>query len=314
MTAILILIVLPERIMHGQTVRSDVRMWMPEALSEFPHVRDLAISPDGEEHYFTVESVRREFAAIVMMKRQAGRWSVPLVAPFSGQYRDIEPAFSPDGLELYFASARPIERDDRKPKDYDIWYVRRMQKDQAWSPPRRLGASINTTKDEYYPSLTRHGDIYFTRESDNPRRKEDIFVSRRNGASLSEAEPLGDAINSERYEFNAFVAPDESFLMFTSFGRADDLGGGDLYISFRQNGKWSSAQHMGEHINSDRIDYCPFIDIPNGVLYFTSERSSMRQFFDTQLDLGALLQEFAKGSPGVGRIYRVPFPLPAVEN
>jgi hypothetical protein len=35
---------------------------------------------------------------------------------------------------------------------------------------------------------------------------------------------MGDVINTESYEFNAYVAPDESFLIFSGYNREDGYG------------------------------------------------------------------------------------------
>ena len=37
-----------------------------------------------------------------------GKWSAPKTAEFSGRWRDIEPAMSPDGSFLIFVSNRPV--------------------------------------------------------------------------------------------------------------------------------------------------------------------------------------------------------------
>jgi Tol biopolymer transport system component len=44
----------------------------------------------------------------------------PEVAPFSGRYKDLEAAFSPDGQTVYFSSDRPTTDNPQK-KDFDIW-------------------------------------------------------------------------------------------------------------------------------------------------------------------------------------------------
>ena len=56
-------------------------------------------------------------------------------------------------------------------KDYDIWYL--QKKGDGWEGPFNLGAAVNTDKDEFYPSLTKYGNLYFTRNNDD--RGDDIF-------------------------------------------------------------------------------------------------------------------------------------------
>jgi hypothetical protein len=49
-------------------------------------------------------------------------------------------------------------------------------------------------------------------------------------------------VNSKGYDFNAFIDPDENYIIFSSYKRPDDLGGGDLYYSL--NRKWLLPVHF----------------------------------------------------------------------
>ncbi|MGO8055647.1 hypothetical protein, partial [Rhizobium leguminosarum] len=100
--------------------------------------------------------------------------------------------------------------------------------------------------------------------------KEDIYMARINNGKYEEPVALDSAVNSKTYEFNAFVSPDESFIIFSSFGRKDDLGGGDLYMSVKdEKGEWQPAKHLSI-LNTTRIDYCPFVSNNKKILFFTS--------------------------------------------
>ncbi len=46
---------------------------------------------------------------------------------------------------------------------------------------------------------------------------------------------LGDAINTEGSEYEPYIAPDESYMIFMA-ARPDDLVNGDLYISYNRDG------------------------------------------------------------------------------
>src|SRR5690242_18084739 len=62
-------------------------------------------TPDGRVVVFTRFSPPR--MALMTSTFADGRWSEPTTLPFSGVYRDLDPAFSPDGRRLYFTSWRP---------------------------------------------------------------------------------------------------------------------------------------------------------------------------------------------------------------
>jgi len=234
--------------------------------------RDMAISPDGNEMFYTIQANQNALSTIIQLKKLSNnKWSEPQVAAFSGKYSDLEPAYSPDGKKLYFVSNRPTEGSN--PKDFDIWYVEKAN--GIWTNPKNLGTPVNTKANEFYPSITTNGNIYFTAEYDNGIGKEDIYVSQWVGGNFSVPVPLDTAVNSLLWEFNAFVTPDDRYIIFTSYGRKGDKGGGDLYISSRSpDGKWTKAKNLSS-INSDRLDYCPFVTADQKVFFFTSGRHDL---------------------------------------
>ena len=247
-------------------------VFMENIVSTNLNERDMAIAPDGNEMFYTIQANQHALSTIIRLKKLTNNnWSEPEVASFSGKYSDLEPAYSPDGKKLYFSSNRPTEGSNTK--DFDIWYVEKAN--GKWSEPKNLGAPINTKADEFYPSVTTGGNIYFTAEYDNNVGKEDIYVSRWVNGNFTVPVPLDTAVNSSAWEFNAFVTADDRYIIFTSYGRKDDQGGGDLYISIKSaEGKWTPAKRLGS-INSNKLDYCPFVTADQKVFFFTSGRHDL---------------------------------------
>lgn len=274
-------------------------------LLNYPNARDFTLSADGKEAYLTLQSLNEDVAVIVRTRRVGKIWSNPVLASFSGTYRDIEPFLSSDGLRLYFSSDRPLRDTSTTAKDYDIWYVERKDLKSDWGKPVNLGAPINTSFNEFYPSLARNGNIYFTSDWESSTGKDDIFFSAWNNGYTSPV-PLPAAINSEGFEFNAFIAPDESYILYTGYNRKEGFGSGDLYISHKSaDGTWSPSKNLGPDINSKWMDYCPFVDAIGSTLYFTSRRSAVQsRHFAT---IKAFKQEVTQYENGLSRIYRVPF-------
>ncbi len=250
------------------TASDSPRIFGPGIISDGFSNRDMTISPDGNDLFYTLQWTQGEiYSSILHSKKIRGEWTKPDTAWFSGRFNDLEPAFSPDGNTLFFTSNRPLKEADTS-KDYDIWYLEK--KSSGWEGPYNMGRLINTDKDEFYPSVSKNGNLYFTR--DNGDSKDDIFFSTFKNGKYELPVPMSSAVNSKGYDFNAYIDPDENYIIFSSYKRPDDLGGGDLYYSLRRNGSWLPAVHFGSAINSATLDYSPFISPDHKYFFFTSKR------------------------------------------
>ncbi|MDE1207824.1 TolB family protein [Tenacibaculum larymnensis] len=283
-------------------------LFLPELFNGLPNIRDFSMNKNQNEFYFTVESYLKEYSFIAYSKKVNGEWKKPEVVSFSGQYKDLEPFLSPDGLKLFFASNRKNNDSGEVKKDMDIWYVTRKSFSDNWSKPISVGPIINTSANEFYPSVTEKGDLFFTAEYENSKGKEDIYVSRLVDGKYTAPVSLGYGVNSDKYEFNAFVAPDESFIIFTSYGRKDDLGRGDLYLSKKgNNNEWLPAKHL-INLNSKKLDYCPFVDFTNNKIYYTTSKSAITNKLNEKKNFEEII-DFIKNAPnGLSRIYVTYFP------
>ena len=269
--------------------------------------RDFALSPDGKEIFYTMSTPKSSYQTIVFMKRQSnGSWSPPEIASFAGMYTDLEPAFSADGNTIYFASNRPLN--GLVPKDFDIWKVNRTN--TGWGVPQNLGTSVNTATDEFYPSITKSGNLYWTAsyKDKGALGREDIFVSSIRDGVYQTAVALDSAVNSNMFEFNAFVDPNEQYILFSSYGRKGEKGGSDLYISVKNaGGKWQPAKLLSD-LNSDQLDYCPFVSPDGTTLFFTSERHDLpADFLTGRASVKKLREIWETTLNGTGNIYWVDF-------
>ena len=116
----------------------------------------------------------------------------------------------------------------------------------------------------------------------------------------------GEAINTKEEEFNAFIAPDESYIIYTAVGRDPDLGGGDLWINFcQEDGTWSKAISMGEKINSSALDFCPFVTADGKFLFFTSQRGTLSNYSKIPLTYEMIKKISKEHGNGRGDLYWV---------
>lgn len=281
--------------------------FLENIVKQFPNVRDIAISPNGNEIMFSAQSVMGNVSAIISVTKENETWSEPKLASFSGQFFDLEPFFSNDGLKIYFASSRPLDSFSKTSKDFDIWFVERESLNSNWSAPKNMGSPINTEYGEFYPSVAANGNFYFTRDNPTLKRKDDIYVSTLINGKLTLPNVLPDTINSEGYEYNAFIAPDESYIIFGCYNRKGGFGSGDLYISYNNNGKWTPSENLGNDINTEKMDYCPFVDTKTKTLYFTSKLDNTNTDFERPLSIKQLMEEFNKYDNGLSRLYKVAF-------
>lgn len=276
-------------------------------LDSFSSVRDFCLSDDGTEMYFSVQSPGSEISRIACLVRTGTTWSKPLLMPFSGKFYDLEPVLSPDQTRLYFVSNRPLQGLDGPEKDMDIWYVERKEIRGKWSDPINMGSPVNSSGDEFYPSLASNGNLYFTTENPAGMGKDDIWFCQWNGKSYEAPVLLDGGVNSAGLEFNAFVSRNEDVLLFTKYNSPGGLGSGDLYISKKdKDGKWQPAMSLGIPINTKYMEYCPFYHERTGMLYFTSRRNEMKAM-EKYADLEALRNVVNGSANGQSRIYKVAF-------
>ena len=280
---------------------NQIELFSPNIISTHLYERDMAISPSGNEIIYTLSDQKQLKRCLVSIKRNGSKWGRPKIVGFSGIHHDIEPFFDPNGERLFFASNRPIYGDSTR-SDFNIWVSERQDND--WADPIALGENINTTAHEFYPAIASNGNLYFTAQREDGIGSEDIFLGRFINDRYEDPIALDTNINSRTYEFNAYVSPDERIIIFSSFGREDDMGGGDLYISKKNDdGSWQNAWHLGDQINSSFLDYCPFIDWPRNNFYFTSEQYDMD---DRPIQaIEDIIDNAESTTNGYGNIYRI---------
>lgn len=224
----------------------------------------IAFTPDGETAFFTRSQApffEGRAATIYVSQHRNGSWSLPEVAPFSGQYPDLDPFISADGEHLFFSSIRPVAGEPRT--DADIWRVDRAG--EGWGEPVNLGPTVNALGDELYPTVTANGDVYFGSDRPGGFGAWDIWRT-----SLGETQPenLGPAINTEGLEFNPWVSPGGHAILFAALERPDGLGSIDLYGSLDLGLGFASAMNLGPCVNTAADEYHPSPVLESGELFF----------------------------------------------
>jgi Tol biopolymer transport system component len=127
--------------------------------------------------------------------------------------------------------------------------------------------------------MTKSGDLYFASNRDGGW---DIYTSKYVNGRYAKPEKLSNAINSEFGDWDAFLAPDESYIIFGSNGRSDGLGESDLYISFRkEDGTWTKSKNMGSPINTAYREVDPGVSPDGKYIFFRSNRRIHKPYSET---------------------------------
>jgi hypothetical protein len=256
----------------GQTPPGDsARIFAPGIISSGMDERDFAISPDGNEIFFCREAGNFRYVTIFYSRRNNDVWSTPEIFQYctNPAYKYVEPYISHDGTKLYFISNMPADSASRG--NEDIWVCTKT--DGKWSEPGNLGAPVNTTSKEFFPSVTTNGTIYFT-HFDTVAKEEFIYRSKLVNGAYQEPEKLSTNVNIGSARYNASVAIDESYIIIPAYGMPDSFGATDYYISFRDTlDNWSQPVNMGSKINSTYSrEWSASVSADGKYLFFMSDR------------------------------------------
>ncbi len=231
----------------------------------------------------------------------------------SGQ--NIDPAFSSDGLRMYFASTRTGTLGGA-----DIWYADRASTSDPWGPASQLDLAINSTIAEGGPNVSATGlELFFHRGNTSGLSNSlEIMVSRRPSAisPWGVPEPVQE-VNSPYGDGWPVLSANGLSLYFTSQQPGDPPTSGSTYVSTRP----SLSEPFGipalvfyggslEEISSDELT--AFVDSDTlggfGLLdIFLVSRASTNDNFDSPVNLGppinTALNEFSSKISPDGKTY-----------
>lgn len=207
-------------------------IFAPGIVSTEAHEFSCSFTPDGNEFYFTRRDPAKGTLLIMATRLADGAWAKPEVVPFVENTQSFEPRVTADGKRLYFTFAKNIP--DQPGPPMHIFYVER--EGTAWGAAQNAGPVFNPMK-AMYISTTRDGTIYTTSVEGGPG-SESIAVARPVDGKYEKLEKLGPPINAGASDMYPFIAPDESYLLFTSKRPAEGIES-HLFVSFRKaDGSW----------------------------------------------------------------------------
>lgn len=255
----------------------------PDLISTEGIEYNTSVSNAFPELYFSMAAPDFSYRNIMMSRFENRRFTQPEKVQVGGEIYDASDVhISANGDFLYFKMRGQI---DGQPERRDGNIFRSPRIGDQWGPAEILPETVNSsTLSEYYPISTLSGNLYFSRE--NPDTDYDIYVSHFENGQYQKAIKLPATINTDLLESDAFIAPDESFMIFVRMYEEGAMGVSDLYISFNQgNDQWTEARNMRAY-NSLGVDGSPCLSPDGNFLFFTSTRDSPNpEAFDGHLDL-----------------------------
>jgi hypothetical protein len=274
------------------------KVFAPGIISTGLYTRDIAISKGGDEIYFCVSDAA--VTAIFVTKLVDKKWTEPAIAPFSGKgFFDFEPHITPDGNNFFFLSNRPPHNKEPRNGWYyqNIWMMTRMETE--WSEPQLVDQPISTDENEFFPSLTSDNTLYFSRSNKNGVTR--IYKSEFHNGRYEEPEILPFKIPGKGLLFNAFISPNEDYLITCAMNIDSTNVDQDYYISFKNNnGEWSDLVRFGPEINTpgDNANSA-YVSLDGNYLFFSSSRKDPAK---PEIKSGTTLRTIinSKSEPGYG--------------
>jgi Tol biopolymer transport system component len=243
-----------------------------EANQTFP-----ALDPLTGDLWFSVYEGSFDEQTIMFARRTESGWATPEVAPFSGEWGDRAPRFSPDGATILITSNRPRPGGARS-GDMNIWRVERQ--DSGWSEPELLDSAVNSTASDIHPSVTDDA-IWVASNRDGGSGRSDFY---RIGADGEVVHP-GPTLNDQLSQPDLWVSRDESWMILAITDHPDGHGGDDLYVSRNEGGTWTTPVNLGPDINTDEYEYGPWVSADGEFLFFTSHRAGPSHVYRVSMDV-----------------------------
>jgi hypothetical protein len=159
----------------------------------------------------------------------------------------------------------------------DIWVSTRAGSGDAWGAPVNVGAPVNSSADDFCPTLDRDGHRFFfvsRRVVEGSCGGADIYVTRLgDDGGFEEPRNLGCAVNSAQDEASPFPLPESASgpVLYFSSTRPGLGTGGDIYRSESHGGVFGPAE-LVPGVNSAYDDGQPNVRRDGLEIFFYSTR------------------------------------------
>jgi OmpA-OmpF porin, OOP family len=222
----------------------------------------------------------------------------PSLLNINSAYDEQNPVLSPDGKALYFTIAKHPQNVGGKNDLGDIWVS--IFLNGQWQSPIHGGSAINNENYNAVLGFSDVGDLYlWGHYAKGVVTTQGISASQKNGNDWGQPINISipyflnrsaNASGSINRSGNIFVFSAESY---------NTMGGEDIYVSFKNDGKWSEPLNLGKNINTRFQEMTPWLSDDGSTLYFASNGhgglGSFDLFVSKRLD-----ESWEKWSPPLG--------------
>ena len=219
-------------------------------------IANPVFAANGEEFYY----VDAKDKNIYYSKIEQGNWTRPQIAGFSDAGNNAEPFISADSHMALFISNRAINGVSK----LRIYKSERENRSQPWSRGVLLLESASE-QDLYFPNVGADGTLYFGVDKPGVWNSDDMYMKIDDKVSI-----LPAPLNSDKWEWDPFLSPDGSYMVFCSNRHATEDKNTDIFVSFRQgDNSWGPAIALGDSINTGEFETAATITNDGKFMLFT---------------------------------------------
>ncbi|MCX7679469.1 MAG: OmpA family protein [Spirochaetes bacterium] len=141
-----------------------------------------------------------------------------------------------------------------------------------------MGEVVNTSGDEFYPTITADGTKMVFSVRPKEKENSDIYMSVFKNGAWQRPQPISE-INTNHDEQTPYISPDGKLIIFSSNRegtiRPLKIPGeiyyytNDLYITKFENGRWSTPIRLTGDVNTEENERAPSLSRDGKILYFS---------------------------------------------
>lgn len=182
---------------------------------------------------------------------------------------ELFPVFSKETSTLYYTRVNDPESIGGV-NDQDIWQ-------SAWNGEKKYakGQDYKDLNNKYNNSIVGFNSdesiVYLINSYDGKKDlKKGISYAKKKGNSWGAPKQISIPGLDIEGDFYGFHVNKKGDVIVISYAGPKSLGQEDLYVSIKENEKWTEPIHLGSKINSSGFEISPFLSNENDTLYFST--------------------------------------------